>query len=64
MSAFGWLFERKRRSILGPSLRDFAIYVGCTGGRHRRVTIASEIRKRLAAAGYGAKETHRDLQKK
>jgi len=26
--------------------------------------IASEIRKRLAAAGYRAKETHRDLQKK
>jgi len=39
------------------------ISFGCTGGRHRSVTIAGEIRKRLAAAGYRAKETHRDLQK-
>jgi UPF0042 nucleotide-binding protein len=40
------------------------IAFGCTGGRHRSVMIASDIRKRLAAAGYRAKETHRDLQKK
>src|SRR5580698_11266715 len=37
---------------------------GCTGGRHRSVAIAIEIRKRLAASGYRAKESHRDLQKK
>jgi UPF0042 nucleotide-binding protein len=39
------------------------IAFGCTGGHHRSVMIASEIRKRLAAAGYRAKETHRDVQK-
>jgi RNase adapter protein RapZ len=36
---------------------------GCTGGRHRSVMIASEIRKRLARAGFKVKETHRDIAK-
>ncbi len=40
------------------------ISFGCTGGRHRSVLIANEIRKRLAAAGYRVKETHRDVGKK
>lgn len=39
------------------------ISFGCTGGRHRSVMIAAEIRKRLAAAGYTTKETHRDINK-
>jgi UPF0042 nucleotide-binding protein len=39
------------------------ISFGCTGGHHRSVLIANEIRKRLSAAGYRVKETHRDLTK-
>jgi UPF0042 nucleotide-binding protein len=39
------------------------ISFGCTGGHHRSVMIANEIRKRLKAAGYRVKETHRDIQK-
>ena len=33
---------------------------GCTGGRHRSVMIAEELKKRLAKAGYNVKVTHRD----
>jgi UPF0042 nucleotide-binding protein len=39
------------------------IAFGCTGGHHRSVMIANEIRKRLAAAGFKVKETHRDVGK-
>ena len=37
------------------------IAFGCTGGHHRSVLIASEIRKRLERAGFKVKETHRDI---
>lgn len=36
---------------------------GCTGGHHRSVMIADQIRKNLAGAGYQAKVTHRDTAK-
>jgi UPF0042 nucleotide-binding protein len=39
------------------------IAFGCTGGHHRSVMIAGEIRKRLERAGFKAKETHRDVKK-
>jgi RNase adapter protein RapZ len=36
---------------------------GCTGGHHRSVMIADQIRKNLSAAGYHAKVNHRDIAK-
>jgi UPF0042 nucleotide-binding protein len=36
---------------------------GCTGGQHRSVMMADEMRKRLSRAGYKVKATHRDIVK-
>ena len=38
------------------------IAFGCTGGQHRSVMMADEIRGNLQEAGYNAKVTHRDIR--
>jgi len=39
------------------------IALGCTGGRHRSVTLAEVIRRSLDRQGYTTKVVHRDLDK-
>ncbi len=39
------------------------IAFGCTGGQHRSVMIAEEVRKRLAKPGFTVKVVHRDTPK-
>jgi RNase adapter protein RapZ len=39
------------------------VAVGCTGGRHRSVTLAEVIRLTLQKEGYATKVVHRDLDK-
>ena len=59
---------------LVPAKSDFAgqpvvqtgtvtIAFGCTGGQHRSVMIADEVRRRLLRSGYKVKGTHRDIVK-
>jgi RNase adapter protein RapZ len=50
------LFERDQRSYVN-------IGIGCTGGRHRSVTIARRLQEILASLGHEVSVTHRDLQK-
>jgi UPF0042 nucleotide-binding protein len=48
----GYETEGKRFLTLG---------VGCTGGRHRSVAMATALAERLAASGVDARVVHRDL---
>ena len=40
---------------------QLVIAVGCTGGKHRSVTVAYELGKRLKNTEYGIKIDHRDI---
>lgn len=44
---------------------QLVISIGCTGGKHRSVTLANEIYNRLKVegSGYGLKIEHRDIEK-
>ena len=40
---------------------SLVIAIGCTGGKHRSVTLANELFKRLSNKDYGIKIEHRDI---
>lgn len=50
------LFERERRSYL-------TVAFGCTGGRHRSVSIACRLKASFDSWGYAVNLRHRDLEK-
>jgi UPF0042 nucleotide-binding protein len=49
-------YQREGKSYL-------TIAFGCTGGRHRSVTLAETVARALAKKGYSAKVLHRDSEK-
>ena len=40
---------------------SLVIAVGCTGGKHRSVTLANELYRRLSNKDYGVRIEHRDI---
>lgn len=42
---------------------DLVIAIGCTGGRHRSVTVAYELFEHLKLKGYNPEICHRDIEK-
>lgn len=42
---------------------QLVISIGCTGGKHRSVTLANELFKSMSKADYGVKIEHRDIAK-
>lgn len=48
-------------NYLKEGKRQLIISIGCTGGRHRSVAIASEIFEKLKAHGYKVTLDHRDI---
>lgn len=49
-----YIIEGKNQLVIG---------IGCTGGKHRSVTIARAITERLSKLEYGIKLEHRDIEK-
>jgi Predicted P-loop-containing kinase len=42
---------------------QLVVSIGCTGGKHRSVTLANAIAGRLSGLDYGLKVEHRDIEK-
>ncbi len=61
LGSFIPLIETVSRGYLQEGKRFATIALGCTGGKHRSVAMAEEIKNRLRELGYDARAIHRDL---
>ena len=50
-------------NYISEGKNQLVVAIGCTGGKHRSVTLANAISKRLGELEYGIKVEHRDIGK-
>jgi UPF0042 nucleotide-binding protein len=50
-------------NYIAEGKNQLVISIGCTGGKHRSVTLVNELYKRLSKTEYGLKVEHRDITK-
>lgn len=50
-------------NYMNEGKNQLVIAIGCTGGKHRSVTLANALYKRLSGHEYGIKVEHRDIEK-
>ena len=50
-------------NYIAEGKNQLVICIGCTGGKHRSVTLANELFERLGKLEYGIKVEHRDIEK-
>lgn len=50
-------------NYISEGKNQLVVSIGCTGGKHRSVTLANELMMRLSNTEYGVKVDHRDIQR-
>ena len=55
------VLEGVAEGYLREGKRFMTVAIGCTGGKHRSVAMTEEVARRLKAAGYETRASHRDL---
>ena len=50
-------------NYINEGKNQLVVAIGCTGGKHRSVTLANAVTKRLGNLDYGIKVEHRDIGK-
>ena len=61
VDAYVPVLEGVAEGYLREGKRFMTVAIGCTGGKHRSVAMTEEVARRLSAAGYETRASHRDL---
>ena len=62
VTSLAWGMDGRVNYVL-EGKNQLVIGIGCTGGKHRSVTLANEIYKLISRTEYGCKVEHRDIEK-